>query len=165
MTRPANPKPRRAAPPKRKKNAKVPDVVRRERALMKTMERFQGRAFKLGKFDCVLMVRAHLVAMGHKRLPRAPDYRDVRGAMEALKKLGAKTVAELMDKHLTRIPPATMLPGDIALVEAEQGEAAWQAGTVVISVGRKWLAWHRDAAVLAIIEPVVDRPFIAAWRA
>jgi hypothetical protein len=152
-------------PPRPRRGAKLPDAVRRERALMATMTRFQGRSFKLGRFDCVVLVRAHLVAMGRRGLPRLPKYRDPAGAMAALKGQGVKTLRQLLDKHLTRIPPAAMLPGDIALVKAEKGEAAWQAGTVVIAVGRKWLGWHPDGRPLAVIEPLVDRPFLAAWRA
>ncbi len=154
----------RAPPPPKRKGARIPDMVRREQALFATMARFQFKPFKIGKADCVLLVRYHAVKMGHRKLPRAPDYKDAKGALAALKKLGAKDVAGLMDKHFERIAPAAMLPGDVALVEAERGEAAWQAGTVVISVGRKWLAWHPDARPLAVIEPMVERPFIAAWR-
>lgn len=148
------------------KRKPVPDLIRRQRAIDATMLRFGGKNFKLGKADCVQLARYHLVKMGHRRLPKATGYSTPRGAMAVLGKLGAANLEELFDKLLTRIPPAAMLPGDIGLVAlSEPHEPAWQAGSVGICVGRKWLGWHADHAWLAIIEPNDERPFKAAWRA
>lgn len=129
------------------------------------MKRFAKQPLRLGKSDCVKKVRFHLVKMGHRKLPSTGDYRGEKGAIEALKRQGVETVEQLLDKYLPRIAPAAMLPGDIALVAAEPGAPAWRAGTAVISVGRKFLGWHPDHPLLAILEPIVDRPFLAAWRA
>jgi hypothetical protein len=140
-------------------------MVRRQLALEATMKRFAKQPLRLGKSDCVKKVRFHLVKMGHRKLPSTGDYRGEKGAIEALKRQGVETVEQLLDKYLPRIAPAAMLPGDIALVAAEPGAPAWRAGTAVISVGRKFLGWHPDHPLLAILEPIVDRPFLAAWRA
>jgi hypothetical protein len=149
----------------RKRKAKpVPDLVRRNRALIATQAKFAGKAFELGSADCVQLVRFHLAKMGHRRLPKPPDYSTPSGARKALKAVGFDDLESLFDSLLERIPPAFMRPGDIGLVEAEKGAPAWQTGTVVISVGRKFLGWHPDHAILAIIQPIIDEPFIAAWR-
>lgn len=129
------------------------------------MKRFAKRPFRLGKTDCIKKLRFHLVQMGHRKLPPTGEYRGEAGAMAALKRQGAGTVEQLIDKYLTRIPPAAMLPGDVALVAAEPNAPAWRAGTVVISVGRKFIGWHPDHPLLAVIEPSTETPFIAAWRA
>lgn len=143
----------------------VPDLIRRQRAIDKTMQRFAGRKFRLGKADCVIMARAHLVAMGHRKLPRLPAYSSPGGSIAAIEKMGAKDVEGLLDQYLTRIPPAAMLPGDVGLTLTEPDAPAWRAGTIAISLGRKYLTWHADHELLAIIEPLVDAPFTIAWRA
>ena len=144
--------------------SRVPDLVRRQRALTATLDAFGGKAFELGASDCATLVRFHLVQMGHKRLPEPEPYSSPLGATRALNRLGFKNLEGLFDSLFPRIAPAFMLPGDIALVEAEKGAPGWQAGTVVISVGRKFLGWHPEADCLAIIRPTVVAPFVAAWR-
>lgn len=170
--------------PKTRKAAKkpLPDLVRRQRAINATMVRFGGQMgpkggvtggkFRIGRTDCIHMLRGHLVAMGHRGLPKIPKYSSPGGAMKALaailKQLGKDeegTLEQLLDALLPRIAPAAMLPGDIGLVEAEPQAPAWRAGSAVISLGRKFLGWHADSPVLAVQEPLVDRPFIGAWRA
>jgi hypothetical protein len=162
---------------------KIPPLIKRQRALDSTMRKFGGRAegggkitgrkFKLGKTDCIQMLRSHLVAMGHKGLPKLPKYSSPAGAeaalSDALKKLGKPedgNLEDLLDALLPRISPASMLPGDVGIVESEPHAPAWRAGSVVISVGgRKFLGWHPDSPVLAVIDPYSDSPFKGAWRA
>jgi hypothetical protein len=139
-------------------------LVRRQRALVETTKAFANTPFDLGSADCAKLVAFHLVAMGHKGVPEPEPYSSALGATRALKRLGFKTLEGLFDSLLPRIAPAFMLPGDIALIRAEKGAPAWQTGTVVISVGRKFLGWHPDADVLAILSPTIDEPFLAAWR-
>lgn len=152
--------------PKRKAKGKpVPDLIRRQRAIAATMAKFAGTKMVLGTSDCVQLVRFHLVEMGHKGLPDATGYSSPAGVTKTLKALGFANLEGLFDSLLPRIPPAFMLPGDIALIQAEKGAPAWRAGTVVISIGRKFLGWHPDAEILAVLFPTVREPFIAAWRA
>lgn len=131
-----------------------------------------GRTFKLGSTDCIHMLRSHLVAMGHRGLPKVPKYNSPGGAMKALgdmlKRLGKPedgTLEQLLDALLPRIAPAEMRLGDIGLVEAEPHAPAWRAGSVVISLGHKFLGWNAASPVLAINDPYVAEPFIGAWRA
>ena len=126
------------------------------------MDRFAARAFHLGTADCVHLARFHLKAMGLKKLPSPEKYHNVFGARRALKALGAETLEQLFDGLLERIPPAAMLPGDIALVPSEPGEEAADIGTVVICLGRKLMGWHPDHTTLVVMEISVVQ---AAWRA
>jgi hypothetical protein len=161
---------------------KLPPLIKRQRAIASTMRKFGGkveaggiiggRKFKLGKTDCIQMLRSHLVAMGHRGLPKLPKYSSPGGAAvalsNALKQLGKPEdgdLGDLLDALLPKIPPAAMLPGDVGIVEAEPHAPAWRAGSVVISVGgRKFLGWHPDSPVLAVIDPYSDAPFKGAWR-
>lgn len=148
-------------PPPPKKFARRPDVVRRNQALEQTRQRFEGTAFQWGRFDCLTMVRAHLVAMGHRGLPKLPRYKNAIGAQRALKEQGVKTLAELMDRYLEPIAPAEALAGDIVLVPSEDdgsGEA------LMVSTGFKLWGWHPDAPAFAVIDPNQDT-FKRAWRA
>lgn len=139
-----------------------PQLVRRAEALEKTQARFRGKAFKLGSNDCVKLVRFHLKALGHK-LPSTGHYSTPKEAVKQLKKQGAKNLEQLLDKFLTRIPPASMLPGDIALMKSEPEKGtAYELGTIAISVGRKLLGYHGDAETLVVMEPLQIE---AAWRA
>lgn len=148
-----------------KKKKPVPDLIRRNRALSASMQKFGKQQLKLGTADCIKMVRYHLVKMGHRGLPAPKKYSSPKGAKAELKRLGFDDLEQLFDALLTRIPPAAMLPGDIGLVPSEPDAPAWQLGTVVISVGRKFIGWHPDHPMLAVIEPTVEMPFSAAWRA
>lgn len=132
------------------------DMLRRNRALQKTADKYRGKPFVWGKNDCVKMARSHLVAMGHKP-PKMPSYRSATGAKAALKKAGYRTLESLFDALLLRIAPAAMLPGDIALMP---GEPPFDA--VTICVGRKVMGWHGDAEETVMIVPDQIK---AAWRA
>lgn len=138
-----------------------PQLVRRAEALAKTQSRFAGKAFKLGSNDCVKLVRFHLKALGHK-LPSTGHYSTARGAARQLKKQGVRNLAELLDKFLERIPPAAMLPGDIALMKSDPEAPGSELGTIAISVGRKLIGYHGDVEGLVVMEPLEIE---AAWRA
>lgn len=153
---------------KKRKN----DLVRRQEALQRTMAKCRNKPLSLGSMDCIVMGRYHLLQMGHKGLPKLPKYTTPVGALRAIKETLAKlkvnaepTIENLVDALLPRVTPAAMLPGDLALVPEDPEGASGLGGSLVISVGRKWVGWHPDSDVFAVMEPVVDQPFIAAWRA
>lgn len=136
----------------------VPDLIRRQRALEKTMAKYKARPFEWGKVDCVTMLRSHLVAMGHKRLPKAPDYSSAPGAKKALKAMGFDDVAALLDSLLPQIPVARALIGDIVLMDGHDGLDA----VSIASGGNKVIGWHEDADGLRVLLP---RQIKGAWRA
>lgn len=150
--------------PKKKTASKpVPEMMRRQAAVEKTMMKFAKHELRLGQADCIKMARFLLVQLGHRRIP-SPTYKGEKGAVQMLKAQGVKDVEGLVDKFLPRIAPAEMRLGDLGMVPAEPGAPAWRAGTIVICLGRKFLGWHPDHPMLAVVEPTVDNPYIAAWR-
>ncbi len=148
-------------PPRRKRSK--PDMLRRLEAVEKTKARFGGKEFVLGSNDCYKMARFHLKAMGHENIPSGGHYSTPREARTALNKAGSKSIKGLLDGLLERIPPASMLLGDIALLKGqpERGTAGG-LGSLVVHLGGKMLGWHPDATVLAVMDVMEVE---AAWRA
>ncbi len=131
-------------------------LLKRNAALAKTMAKYRGKKLDWGKVDCLKMLRSHLVAMGHRGLPKIPAYRDAQGALKALAASGGDLEA-ILDGILPRIAPAAMLPGDVALMPGDQGLDA-----IVINVGRKVIGWHADSDEMVVVIP---HKIKAAWRA
>jgi hypothetical protein len=150
--------------------AKLPDAIRRQRALERTRERFAGRPMELGVSDCAILARAHLKHMGHKNIPAPGNYRSPAQAVKRIRELCAKVGAKgeglepLVDALLPRILPSEMLDGDIGMVDREDGPLGVDSGTLVIRVGIKLWAWHPDDPRFALIAPH-GMPFRCAWRA
>lgn len=90
-------------------------LVRRQRAVEATLDRFNSKAFAWGSVDCAKMVAFHLRQLGIKvRLSKAGQYKTAIGARAALKRLGYDDLPAAMDGHgFARIPPAASLLGDI----------------------------------------------------
>lgn len=136
---------------------KRPELIRRQEALAKTIAKYRGKPFEWGKTDCLTMVRSHLVAMGHRKLPKLPDYDDAIGAVRALKAAGFNDIEGLLDSLLPRIAWASMLAGDIALVP---GEGPLDA--LHVSLGFKTMGFHEDHEGTVVMRP---HQIKAAWRA
>lgn len=140
---------------------KKPELVRRNKALLKTQKRFVGKHFKIGSNDCVKLAAFHLRAMGH-RPPSTGHYKTAAEGVKQLKKTGHRTLKGVLDKLLEEIPPASMLPGDIALVKSDPDAPASKIGTImVLAGGRKFLGWHPDHEPLAVMELLEIEK---AWR-
>src|SRR5688500_10884687 len=92
-----------------------PEMKRRVAAAQKTLDRFKDKKFRFGRYDCAQMVRSHLVAMGKpvKQAAKAGTYHSKKGGEAALKRLGYDSLADMMDAHFERIPPAAARPGDV----------------------------------------------------
>lgn len=134
------------------------DLLRRQRAIDKTLAKYGGQPFEWGKADCIAMARSHLVAMGVKRLPKLPKYRTAIEARAALKAAGHDSVMSLLDSILPRITPAMALPGDLVVAEGDEG-----LGSISLVLGQKTAGWHEQ-------EPVFTRRIIplsieGCWRA
>lgn len=148
-----------------KKRKKLPELIRRQRAIERIRAKFEGKPFAFGQNDCMKLVRQHLVQMGHRGLPVAPRYSTAVGARLALRGLGVGSLSELMDMLLLPIAPAMMLPGDIGLVAAETGDQDDNFGeTLVISLGNKVWGWHPDAPGLTVLV-LAPGAITKAWRA
>jgi hypothetical protein len=133
-----------------------PDLIRREEALSKTLAKYSGKPFVWGEVDCVRMLRSHLVAMGHRKVPKVPQYDTALGAKKALKAAGFKSVEAMLDSLLPRISPAQALPGDVLVLQGEEGLDA-----VMVSVGYKAAGWQQEVEGMAIVIPLEIK---GAWR-
>lgn len=134
------------------------DLIRRQRALEKTLAKYGGKPFQWGTADCIAMARSHLVAMGHRRLPKLPRYRSAAEARTALKAQGHDSITSLLDRLLPRIVPAQALPGDFVLMQGDHG-----LGSVNISLGHKLAGWHE--AEPAFTRRIIPLEIEGAWRA
>ena len=131
-------------------------LVKRRDLTTATLEKFRGKEFKWRECDCVKIARNHLIRAGHK-LPRIPSYDTPKGALRALKSKGWSSLDEMLDEFLTRVPPASMLPGDIALMDGADGELF---DGLVISTGRQFFGFHQDAPGAVVVNA---RQIKAAW--
>lgn len=134
------------------------DLVGRVAATQATLDKFKGKPFAWGDADCARMVIQHLKNMGAPiRLAGVGDYKTAIGAKRALGRLGFKTLADALDSHSLRIPPAAAVVGDVI-----QGEGDDQFGALGVAVGNgRMLGWHEDAAGAVVLQPVRS---LAAWR-
>ncbi len=129
------------------------DLLRRQSALEQTLEKYRDAPLDYKTADCARMLRFHLLKMGHKP-PALPKYQSATGAIRALRNGG---IIAVLDSFLTRIPHARMLPGDVAVLEGENG---MDAG--VICVGFKVIGFHEGSEVMVNLIPLEVK---AAWRA
>jgi hypothetical protein len=139
------------------------NLAKRAAILERTMERFAGKAFKLGENDCVKLARFHLKAMGHKQLPSTGHYSTGLGAKRQLRKTGHENLESLFDALLTPIAPARAVIGDLVLFASEPDSPGADIGTVGISsgVGGKVLGWHPDEDLLVVMD---ISEIQTAWR-
>ena len=138
---------------------KPASLVQRAAATEKTMQRYRHRPFDWATGGtCLHLARAQMKNMGH-RPPAIPKFSTAMGAQRAMKAAGFATLADLFDSLLTRIAPASMLVGDLAIVRGED-----DLDSVVISAGAgNLLGWHgADMSQLQNIAEIND--FIGAWR-
>jgi hypothetical protein len=139
-----------------------PDLLRRKRATEATLAKYRPLAFDWKKgVTCVHMARFHLLKMGHK-VETLPRMRGPIGAKRALAERGWSDVAAMLDAQpgLTRIAPAMMLVGDLAVFPGDEG-----FDLITVCAGRhKLLGWHQDYwKGLIEVEAPLDMA-IGAWR-
>lgn len=109
----------------------------RRSATQATRDRFYGAAFDWAAgMHCVKLAAVHLRNMGH-RPPALPKVTSPEAAHRALAARGWDSVAAMLDSLLERIPPAMMLPGDLAVVDGDEGFES-----VLVYLGpRKLMGW------------------------
>lgn len=130
----------------------------RKKRTEKTLAKFRDRAFKWDSgATCIHLFRTHLKNMGHK-VPVVPKFTSALTAKRALDTAGFKDLEQLGDSFLEQIPPASMILGDIGLME---GEEMFDAIVIFAGGGGKVFGWHPDAPAFS---PLVPLQFKAAWR-
>lgn len=135
------------------------DLLRRQRATEKTLERYRGKAFDWRRgITCVHLMRFHLRAMGH-RLESVPRFRSAFAARRELDRRGLADVSELLDAMLPRIAPARMLLGDLAVAGSADG-----LGSIFVCAGpQKIIGWREDSAELVTLDIGLGE-LDGAWR-
>lgn len=138
------------------------DLLRRAKALAATQKKVRGKPldWRAG-MTCVHMARFHLRQMGHRPEP-LPRIRSLIGAMRALKQRNCTNVVDLLDAQpgLSRIAPAMMLPGDLAVLASEDG-----IGSIFVCAGpHKMIGWREDVPEAVVLDLSFDN-ITAAWRA
>lgn len=134
-------------------------LVQRTAATEKTVQRYRYRPFDWATGGtCLHLARAQMKNMGH-RPPAIPKFSSALGAQRAMKAAGFEALSDLFDSLLTRIAPASMLIGDLALFPGEP-----PFDSVVVSAGSgMMLGWHgTDLSRLHNIVETGD--VVAAWR-
>ena len=133
-------------------------LTERAKRLNKTLSKFQGRGFKWdGGATCIHVFRTHLKNMGHA-VPVVPRFHSALSAKRAMDDAGYESLEALADSLLERIPPASMLIGDIALME---GEEVFDALVLSAGPGGKVFGWHPDSPEFSVLVPLEIK---AAWR-
>ena len=131
--------------------------VERAAATKATADKFRGRPLDFANgVTCIHLLREQMLAFGYSP-PEIPQFTTVIGAKRALRKLGHRTLWELLDQLLPRAPGAQMRVGDIVL---GAGQPPFEA--LGICAGGKILGFHEDGSGLVNIVPAV--PFEHCWR-
>lgn len=137
------------------------EIERRRNAAQATLDHFRDRPFAWGRYDCAKMLAFHLRQYGRRihLLAKAGSYSSAIGAKAALRRLGVESLPELLDLHLTRIPPAAAVIGDIV-----SGEGDDPLGTVGIVLGNGAILGYSEDAPGAGPLRSHAKHLDAAWR-
>lgn len=136
---------------------KLPELVRRQRAVENTERRFTDKPFRLGMTDCATLAVFHLRRFGWKP-PRFEKYKTEMEAARTLKALNARSLADVLDAMgLQRRAPAEALLGDLYFMP---GTGA--VGTVTIALGNGAMkGFHEDHSGLVTMRSDM---IITAWN-
>lgn len=132
-------------------------LIRRRDAVQATIDRFDGKPFKLGQYDCARMAAFCVRQQGYRvSMLKGGRYSTERSAMKMLKGLGATSMAEVLDQHFPRLDgPAFAWPGDLIEMASEH-----RIGAIAVAVGNgRILGFHEGAC--RVLEPV---DMVTAWR-
>lgn len=134
-------------------------LVKRQRAVTATQQKFTGKTFTLGSVDCAKLVGFHLKRLGYKvPFSKGGSYKTPLQAQAALRRAGYETLMDALDGlGLERIAPAAALLGDV--VSFDSGHKIGALG-VVVGNGNM-LAFHESHELPVIMTMgKID----AAWR-
>jgi hypothetical protein len=130
------------------------DLIARMKATQKTVDRFKGQAFDMGRVDCIRLAAAHARHAG--RRIRVPDYGDRVSAARALRAEGHGTLHEAMDAHFERIAASRVMIGDYVETPGTEGFSA-----VMVALGNgRALGFHEDIPHCDVLQPLI---IIGAW--
>lgn len=136
-------------------------MLKRAAATQACMDRFAFQPVEPGKRDCGKLAAHALHKMGRSAKPlngwRGNNW---PSAVRYIREQGFKDLVDLMDGlGLERIPPAAALPGDIVALPSD-AEGFGCSLTVALDNGRV-LGLNLESG---LIEPMIPRLFVCAWR-
>jgi hypothetical protein len=132
-------------------------MIARRDAAQAALDRFAGKPFTWGKYDCVRLAAFAARQLGHKvNLLKAGPYGTEVEARAALAKAGYASLEAALDARFPRIAPAAALPGDIVAVEGKEGD--WPCLMVALGNGATVGFHEGEARLLRTLKPLL------AWR-
>lgn len=136
------------------------EMLARAAAAQSTADKYIGKAFAYGRYDCVRMVAHHLREMGYKPgLARGGSYLSHKGAVAALKRAGFDTIEQALDSlGLERIPPARAVTGDIGKFRGPDPFG----GLMIYAGNGRTLGYHEQQPGAVFMQP--REPAVVAWR-
>lgn len=137
---------------------KLSSLESKIKAAQAAYDKFNGQEFELGKNDCARMTGFYLKQLGYKfSFLKAGAYSTEVGARLALKKLGFKSVSEILDSKFMKLESAASAQtGDIISTRGE-GDVGDALGIVL----------HRNEVLMfleGVCGKVVVSEFKDAWR-
>lgn len=137
-------------------------MLKRAAATQACMDRFAFKPVEPGSRDCGKLAAHALHGMGRSaKLLTGRRGKTWASALAYIHRQGFASLTEMVDAMgLQRIPPAAALPGDLIALPALEEDAFGCSLAVALDNGRV-LALN---AASGLIEPMVPRLFICAWR-
>ena len=141
------------------------DLITRVEATQKTIEAWLDQTFEWGTADCGQMVGAHLEALGHTtQLAEAGNYKTELGARRVIRKLGASSMEDFLDRlGFDRIPPAMALVGDVVGFPGGSDDRPW-TGLGVHVGGDRLIGFAAAPDEAAIVRTGPVSVCTVAWR-
>lgn len=137
-------------------------MLKRAAATQACMDRFAFKPVEPGVRDCGKLASHDLHLMGRSaKLLNGRRGKDWASALRYVRKSGFADLVELVDAMgLERIPPAAALPADLIALPGMEGDPFGCSLSVALDNGRV-LALNVGSG---LIEPMIPRLFVCAWR-
>ena len=144
-------------------------LLRRQAAVQKALDRFNGRDFDIGEVDCGQLILFHLRSLGVK-IPKnkLKKYKTLSQARAAIREaFGVTTLQEVCDLFLDRITPAAAIVGDIIELPAAD-DAEYGIGALSIYLGNGAALMFEETQPHMVAARILyndEGEPLAAWRA
>ncbi|RKF23382.1 hypothetical protein D6851_02610 [Altericroceibacterium spongiae] len=139
------------------------DLATRAIATERVLERYRDKPFSWFGANCIRLARMQAQEMGHD-VPPVPNFRTALGAKRALKKMGAGSVAGLLDLYFPRLPaPAFGIVGDLAVLRGDEDSGGLEAVCIVDGYGNLF-GWHTIVPDGLSTIKQAQSAILACWR-
>jgi hypothetical protein len=141
------------------------NLIARVDATQKTIDHWLDAEFEWGSSDCGQMVGSHLEMLGFKTpLSDAGNYTTELGAKRVMRKLGASSMEDFLDKlGFERIAPASAITGDVVGFPGGSEGKEWTALGVHVGTD-KIVGFAAAPDEVAIVRAGPVSVCTVAWR-